>query len=221
VRLTAARLNPKYFVDYKCGILVSFVGRRGVFSINLPCRQWGCEECREQVIVCHIKTISDLFNELKCVQVFVGYRDEKEKKLSNFINKNVSGHYCRINGQDKAVIISDRNFDGARRYDKRKFLECELPKILNQPWKEKRRISFSSGWKKPRKKQQPKYWAISFRNIRDEFNKLSTDKERKDWLCNKTNCRLTQLGEEFVKQDTTIKNTLDVFPKGKEKGRTN
>ena len=188
-----------------CGMPVTLVGPHGSSSFPTRCRTWPCPVCREILINEYIRKIKNAFMALPCVHVFVGYRQEKGKDLSNFIQHNVHGHYCRINGLDTSAIISDRKFDGAKRNDKKNFLENNLPDILNQSWEEGRRVSFSKGWIEPDKKKESDYWGIVLGNVRKDFYKLHSDEEKKAWLSKQQIFKLFTKGAEFLGQESPMK----------------
>lgn len=141
---------------------------------------------------------------LSCVHVFIGYRQEKGKDLSNFIQHNLHGHYCRINGLDTSAIISDRKFDGAERTDKKKFLENTLPEILNQPWEKGRRVSFFKGWIEPDKKQESNNWGILVGDVCTEFENLCSDEDKKAWLSKQPILKLFPKGAKFLGQESPM-----------------
>ncbi len=187
-------------------MLVTLVGPSGAISFNLLCMEWKCPSCRKKLIKKYMVKISDAYMELPCIQVFVGFRTESGKKLSNFISQNVSSHHSRINGLDISVIISDRKFVGAKRHDKKKFLENTLPDILNHPWEKGRRVSFSKAWIVPEEKEESYYWGMLVGDARKEFNKFRSDGEKKAWLLKQHMYRkfpkwLEFLGQELLKKE--------------------
>lgn len=190
-----------------CGMNVTLVGSNSAYSFPLFCKTWKCEKCRKDKIKYYIFIIRTAFNNLTCVHLFVGQRPEKRKKLSNFITKYVGGHYCRINGMDTSTIISDKKFDGAKRRDKNKFLENTLPEILDEPWEEGRRISFSRGWIEPDEKKESDWFAMIDGDLEDEYKKLSSDAEKREWLKKQTFLRTTTKGKEFLNQKPSISQT--------------
>lgn len=207
--------GEKHVVYGGCGMLVTVVGPDGAYSFPRPCKMWKCPKCREKKIAHYIFKISDQFLDLPSVHIFVGYRMEKGKVLSNFTNQNCSGRYCRINGIDTSVIISDRKFDGAERYDKKKFLDKNLPVIMNQAWEKGKRVSFSKEWvetlaeAEERKEEEKRlnngiteedsgYWAMVVGNVCTEFYQLQTDKEKKDWLNKQQIYQVYPAGKKFL-----------------------
>jgi hypothetical protein len=184
-----------------CGMLFTVVGPHGASSFPLLCKTWRCPKCRKKLIADYIDKIRHNFMKLPCVQVFVGYRTEKGKDLSNFTSQNVSGHYCQIGGMDISVIISDRKFDGVKRFDKIKFLRKTIPEILNQPWDKGRRISFSLGWIETEVKPPPKYWAMIDGDVCIEFYKLLSDEEKKAWLNKQKIYQMYPKGKKFLNQE--------------------
>jgi hypothetical protein len=185
---------------------------------------WNCAKCREKRIDYYIHQISYKFMDLPCVHIFVGKRTEKGKDLSNFTSQNVSGRYCRINGLNTSAIISDRKFDGAARYYKKKFLEKTLPEILNQPWAKGRRVSFSKEWIETKAEEREKgeaekekgsnrgakeeesgYWAMIVGDVCKEFSELRSDEERRGWLTKQSIYQLYKKGENFLGQEAAMK----------------
>lgn len=181
-----------------CGMWVTVVGPRGAYSFPSLCKRWMCTKCRKILIKILIDKIQGCFGELPCVQVFVGYSKEKGKELSNFTSKNVNGHYCRINGVNTSVIISDKKFNGAERNDKIKFLRKTLPEILNQPWEKGKRVSFSLGWIEPHEKEESNNWVMIVGDVCDEFHKLNSDEEKKAWLLKQIILRRYKKGAKFL-----------------------
>ena len=198
--------RPDNLMSGKCGIIVTLVGPSGERLIRQSCKMWNCPECREQRIVDCIKKICDKLANLPCVHVFVAYRKEKGTALSNFTKRNIRGQYCRVNGIDTSVIISDRKFADAARCDKMKFLEHTLPEILHQPWWKGKRISFSKRWNKTEveisdsagTKTESGYWGMVVGDVRDEYSKLCSDAERKSLFQKQIKLRIFRAGKKFL-----------------------
>lgn len=203
-----------------CGQWVTVVGPNGAYSFKKPCKMWNCKRgCKKKLIAHYIKKIRHNFMNLPCVQIFLGYRNEKDKALSNFTTKNVTGHYCRINGLDTSAIISDKKFTGSKRRDKRNFLINTLPEILNQPWERGRRVSFSKGWIEIQEKEESRFWAIIIGDLSSEFRRLRTDEERRAWISNRQILKLFKKGKRFLSQGAPTTGVQNPCP-GNATGKT-
>lgn len=127
-----------------CEKFVTVVGGSdGPKEFQFFCFSWSCSKCRQWLIEIYKWKIS---RSLEChagVQVFVDIRSEKGKELSNFLS-SCKGLYYSIKTPDGTWVISTKNFPQAKRKDKKKFIEEDLPKILDTPWTGGKRVNSSS-----------------------------------------------------------------------------
>lgn len=202
----------------KCPIPVTVVGPHGAYNSYSYCKGWNCPICRPKLIKDHNENICNIFIELSCVQVFVAYKKERGKELSNFISRYVGikckdyhHKHCRINGIDESVIISDRKFPGSKRIDKRNFLHDILPEILNSPWEKGQRVSFTRGLNKTKKKAKSGEYCRLLGHVSEDYDNLHSDEERAVWIKRQAIFKLHNKGKEFLEKNLPVKVEADDY----------
>lgn len=185
---------------FRCGDPVTVLTKTGAFSTTAPCSRWDCYDCRKDKIRRYQKTFKEIF---PGVVVNIGELPMTGKKLSRFISLRVSKPYFAVHLLDRAVVITTKGFVGSSPRNKKKFVERDLPELL-ETIKGGRAVSLS------RKEDNMEKNVIApeshfFGRIPgdrvDEWKRLSSDKERADWLRCQPAIRLFKMGEKLLKEN--------------------
>lgn len=181
-----------------CGFWMTCVGPYGPYMKKYFCGGWACPDCRPRMIDKYLDAIALSF--LTKVQVFVGVHEETGPALTNILRR-VESYVC-IRNHDGAVIISMRNFSGAKRKDKRKFLSGELQNILNKPWTKGPRVTHSKDLDLLPNSTRDKdiLYASVLGNKLAEFEKLKGEKEKAYWLADQEYRFLYKAGRELIEK---------------------
>lgn len=211
------RITSHSTTRFPCGSYFTFVGPWGSKEFQLFCKRWRCPICRPIKIEEYLADISYAMTRLGGAHLFVATRSEEGKRLSKFAHKNVTGDYAIIKTSDGATIIATRTFPGAKRREKKKYLEADLLELLSSPWSRGRRVSFSSGISfllrgcrnRYRRDAHQINWARVSGKRHMELEKLATDEERALWLSNnRYDAEIYQEGERFLEE------TIQRIPEG-------
>ena len=192
-----------------CGTWILILARKPYYRQH-RCEDWSCEPCRKR------KT-EELQDEIRTAKIGVTLfvvekapaRSEEEKKsLSNFLSRQVTDIYWKVQSDDRVVIIAKLNFPAARSRNKVKYVIDNLvPAILKEEWSGggQKRITRRQGMKPPKPKNHDPAYAqfIGDRQeeIKEEFNSLSTDYQRAIWLLQQQHeIKLFSRGDKIIEQ---------------------
>lgn len=203
------RLSTNSSKRSPCGATYTIVGPWGSKEINHFCKTWKCPPCRQLKIEDYYAKICFAMTKLGGVHLFVGTTDKQGKQLSKFLHKKINGDYVTLKTSNGATIISTRIFPGAKRRDKKKYLEVDLLEVLSSPWSRGRRVSFSSGISLLLRGRRNRYRRdvplINWARVRGckkwEFSSLATDEEKALWLSNnRYDAKMYPDGERFLEE---------------------
>ena len=131
-------------------------------------------------------------------------------ELSHFIRRNIEQdkYYMAVRLPDKTFVISSHRFDGARRRDKRNFLEGKFTKELN---KIKSGIYISQRREERQEEthetDDSPYYGIIAGFVTSEWEALTTDEERARYMVDKCSS-ISKDAEKFI--DEYLYGTSDV-----------
>lgn len=183
---------------FVCGKWYTFLYGKKAFYRRRFCKRWSCSICHARKIEAYKKKIED-----KCrVQVFVRTLRLAGRELSQFIRRNIEQdkYYMAVRLPDKTFIISSHGFDGARRKDRRNFLEGKFTKELN---KIKSGIYISQRREERQEKRlktdDSPYYGIVADFVKYEYEALTTDEERARYMFDKCSS-ISKGAEKFIEE---------------------
>jgi len=117
---------------FKCGTLVTNVRSQGSFSFRLFCKRWNCPKCKKF----KVNKLQKRIGAWAGIFVYTGVVPEGEK---HWIERTIKGDYIAVRFDSEKIIISEKEFPGCTRRNKRTFI-IKLPELL-APITKGRRIS--------------------------------------------------------------------------------
>ncbi|MGV8081925.1 MAG: hypothetical protein AB2L22_17895 [Syntrophales bacterium] len=172
---------------FKCGTMVTVVGKGGSYTIHYYCKRWDHAPCKKY----KIKKLKERIACFAGIFVYVGTVPDEKR----WIEKNIKKNYICIQFDKHKIIISEAKFQGCTTHEKRTFVE-KLSELLD-PLTEGRRIS-GRRQKKALVKTENEYLAmVSGDRLRELQGK--NDLELAIWLFNEQDKVLYNNGRLFLK----------------------
>lgn len=188
------------YLLFRCGVPVTVLMKTGAFWITSECRRWECDDCRKRKIKIYQRKFTEMFSG---AVVSIGEVPMKNKALSRFISQKVSKPYFAVHLSDRAMVIAAKGFEGSRPKNKKKFVERDLPKLLDTI-RRGRAISLSRKEEIMDKNKDESvnqfYGRIPGDRVK-EWERLSSDKERADWLRSQPEIRLFKAGKKLLEEN--------------------
>jgi hypothetical protein len=185
---------------FRCGDPVTVLMKTGAFWTTSDCERWGCDDCRKKKILFYQRKFREMF---PGAVVSVAEVPMREKALSRFISRKVAKPYFAVHLSDRAMAVTVKGFEGSRPRNKKKFVERDLPELLDTI-RRGRAVSLSRKEEIMDTNQDEPvnqfYGRIPGDRVK-EWERLSSDKERADWLRSQPEIRLFKAGIKLLEEN--------------------